>query len=92
MRKVITIYWDEIDAENQEICKPAYDFASSVVKQTILDRIRLEKEEYILRAISGVISELGKKLLKNQAWQQLLDSLNSVSLLFRFILFIVVVI
>lgn len=52
-----------------------FDF---LVKGIILDKMQMEPEELVRRAICGVVSVLAAHLLKLGQWPEILDRMNTV--------------
>lgn len=78
MRKVIVIFWDEIDSNNQNECKLFSNSIHCVVKRCILEKMVTEQEDLVRRAICGVVSVLAAYLLKRGEWPEILDRMNTV--------------
>lgn len=78
LRKVILIYWDSIDIQNQNQCIRICHSFYLLVKQFILDKMQQEPEELVRRAICGVVSVLAAQLLKKGQWKEILDRMNTV--------------
>lgn len=78
MRKVIVLFWNDIDSNNQNECKLFSNLDYCIVKRCILERMVAEQEDLVRRAICGVVSVLAAYLLKRGQWPEILDRMNTV--------------
>lgn len=77
LRRIITIYWGELDVQTQELSMFCYQF-SHLVKSKLLESLRKEPFSLARKALCGVVSKLGSMELKNNRWVEILSYINEV--------------
>ena len=86
LRRVITIYWNEISTSDKEISWYRVILLSGIVKSQLLEALKKEQFNLARRAICGVVSKLAAIELEAQRWPEILATMSMVRLRNRFLL------
>lgn len=81
LRRVISIYWNEIDEASKEQSREWVNSFTELVKSQILLALQREPFNLARRAICGVVSKLASMELAANRWQEILVAMNNVRVL-----------